>query len=182
MEQALAERRSVREFRQEPISLAHLGQLLWAAQGVTHPWGYRTAPSVGSLFPISALVAVRQVDGLAAGLFRYLPAEHALVPLCEDCRAAALGLAALGQAAVSKAPAVICLVGAPDLPQQSYGPRGQSFLHIEAGHVAQNVALQATALGLGSVMIGIFEEQEIASLLQLSPAERPLCLIPVGKR
>jgi SagB-type dehydrogenase family enzyme len=173
LEDVLASRRSVRAFRDEPIAAIDVAQLLWAAQGVTDAEGGRTAPSAGALYPLELYV----VDG--AGASRYLPAEHALVSVAEGDLRHALGEAA-GQDAVLGAPAVFVLAGVEARTAARYGDRAERYVQLEAGHAAQNLLLQATALGLGAVPIGAFEDAAVARALGLADGERPLYLIPVG--
>jgi SagB-type dehydrogenase family enzyme len=170
-EAILRKRRSVREFGASSLSLAAAGQLLWAAQGVTSSAGERTAPSAGALYPLEVYLVAGSVDVLPAGVYRYRPQKHALrVHLAGD-RRRELGEAALGQTAVSKAPAVLVVVALYARTARKYGVRAERYVHIEAGHVAQNVYLQAQVLGLGTVIVGAFE---------LPQTESPLALLPVG--
>jgi len=179
-EAILRKRRSVREFGASSLSLAAAGQLLWAAQGVTSSAGERTAPSAGALYPLEVYLVAGSVDVLPAGVYRYRPQKHALrVHLAGD-RRRELGEAALGQTAVSKAPAVLVVVALYARTARKYGVRAERYVHIEAGHVAQNVYLQAQVLGLGTVIVGAFEDDAVRSALELPQTESPLALLPVG--
>ena len=162
------------------VVLAAAGQLLWAAQGVTSSAGERTAPSAGALYPLEVYLVAGSVDVLPAGVYRYRPQKHALrVHLAGD-RRRELGEAALGQTAVSKAPAVLVVVALYARTARKYGVRAERYVHIEAGHVAQNVYLQAQVLGLGTVIVGAFEDDAVRSALELPQTESPLALLPVG--
>src|SRR3970282_526875 len=166
-EAILRKRRSVREFGASSLSLAAAGQLLWAAQGVTSSAGERTAPSAGALYPLEVYLVAGSVDVLPAGVYRYRPQKHALrVHLAGD-RRRELGEAALGQTAVSKAPAVLVVVALYARTARKYGVRAERYVHIEAGHVAQNAYLQAQVLGLGTVIVGAFEDDAVRSALEL---------------
>ncbi|HEX6230791.1 MAG TPA: SagB/ThcOx family dehydrogenase [Actinomycetota bacterium] len=174
LEEALAARRSVRGFTDEPLALEDLSQLLWAAQGLTASWGGRTAPSAGALYPLELYLVARD------GVSHYLPDGHRLEVLAEDDRRAALARAALGQEAVADAAAVVVIAGVYERTAQKYGDRAVRYVHMEAGHAAQNVLLQAVALGLGAVPIGAFEDRAVREALGLPTDHEPLYLIPVG--
>jgi SagB-type dehydrogenase family enzyme len=176
LEEALANRRSVREFGEEPLATDQISQLLWAAQGLTDPSGLRTAPSAGALYPLEVYVAT------ADGAFRYVPAEHALEEVTAEDRRAALWRAALRQDAVREAPAVFVLAAVYERTERKYGPtRTPRYVQLEAGHAAQNLLLQAVALGLGGVPIGAFDDAGVQAALGLPAEQKPLYLIPVGQ-
>jgi len=174
LEEALAARRSIRDFTPEELTLEEISQLLWAAQGITASWGGRTAPSAGALYPLEVYVATSD------GLSRYLPEGHRAESISTADVREALAEAALGQAAVADAPAVFVITAVPARTEAKYGGRAERYVHMEAGHVAQNVLLQAVALGLGSVPTGAFADEEVARVLELPPGEVPLYLVPVG--
>ena len=180
-EAILRDRRSVREFEASPLPLASVGQLLWAAQGVTSSASERTAPSAGALYPLEIFLATGRVDGLAPGVYRYSPRRHALRPHLADDRLRALAAAALGQSAVNDASAVLVIAAVYARTARKYGARAERYVHIEVGHAAQNVYLQADALELGTVIIGAFDDEAVGRVLELDPAEAPLALMPVGK-
>jgi SagB-type dehydrogenase family enzyme len=181
VESALARRRSLREFAATPLSLAEMGQLLWAGQGITGSMGRRAAPSAGSTYPLETYVAAAAVDGLPAGVHRYLPVEHALEPLTDGDPRRATAAAALDQDQVRTCAAAILLAGVPSRISERYGERGARYLCLEAGHAAQNVLLQAVALGLGGVVTGAFDDHAIAGVMGLRRAEEPLYLIALGR-
>ncbi len=181
LEQALLKRRSVRGYRDEPLTLAELGQLLWAAQGITDLAGFRTAPSAGALYPMEVYAVVRSVTGLATGVYRYRPSEHALERTATGNCLVELSQAALGQAAVRDAAVVLVLAAVYERTTQKYGERGVRYVHMEAGHVSQNVYLQAVSLGLGTVAIGAFYDEEVKKVVGLADNEQPLYLMPIGR-
>ena len=175
LEAALARRRSVREFSDEPLTLAEVGQLLWAAQGITHPEGYRTAPSAGALYPLEIYAATPD------GLFHYEPPEHRLATLGRQDARPALYEAAHRQEAVLQAPLVIVMAAAYSRTAAKYGEqRGPRYVHLDVGHAAQNVLLQAVALDLGAAPVGAFEDAEVVEALGLPADQQPVYLIPVG--
>jgi SagB-type dehydrogenase family enzyme len=177
LETLLASRRSTRHFAPEPLSRAELGQLVWAGQGLSDPSAdRRTAPSAGALYPLEMYLA--QADGV----LHYLPRQHAFERVSERDQRQALADAALGQSAVRDAPCVFVLTGVVERTARKYGSRAPRFVAMEAGHVAQNLLLQAEALGLGAVPIGGFDDAAVRAVLGLPAGEDPLYLVPVGRR
>lgn len=175
LEEALAGRRSIREFTDTPLTSEEISQLLWAAQGVTHPTGFRTAPSAGALYPLEVYVAT------ADGVFGYEPAGHRLTALRRADAREALYRAALRQEAVRQAPAVFVVTAVYARTSAKYGAeRSPRYVHLEAGHAAQNLLLQAMALDLGAVPIGAFYDEDVQAALGLPADHEPLYLIPVG--
>jgi SagB-type dehydrogenase family enzyme len=181
VESALAQRRSIRDLRSDALTLDELGQVLWAAQGITADWGGRTAPSAGATYPIELHIAVTAVEGLEPGVYRYLPDGHRLERTVEDDVRVQLAQAALGQPAVARAPVNVVIAAVEARTAERYGRRAERYVLLEAGHVAQNVALQAVTLDLGSVPIGAFDDAEVAHILQLTQSERPLYILPLGR-
>ncbi len=179
VEESLAARRSERYYRQESLALAELAQLLWAAQGITIDWGGRTAPSAGATYPLEVFAVVGAVEGLAAGMYQYLPAEHSLVHRKSGDLRTELSEVALGQPWVREAPFVLVIAAQYERTTQRYGERGIRYVHIEVGHVGQNVYLQAGALGLGTVAVGAFSDDGVKRLLEIE--EDPLMLMPIGR-
>jgi SagB-type dehydrogenase family enzyme len=182
LERALAERRSVREFARGALTLPQVAQLLWAAQGVTQRGGARTAPSAGALYPLELYLVASEVHDLAPGVYRYVPGRHLLVPVAAGNVRRGLCAAALAQECMAEGAAVFVFTAVEGRTTRKYGPRGVRYVHIEAGHAAQNLALQATALGLGSVTVGAFDDTTVSRLLNLPEGEAPLYLMPVGLR
>ena len=174
LEEALAGRRSVREYGRRPLSLAEIGQLLWAAQGITSIQGYRTAPSAGALYPLEVYVV------LPEGVYHYEPAEHVLSRTVTGSRQRDVGAAALDQEAIYRAPAVFVIAAVYERTAIKYGSRAERYVEMEAGHAAQNLLLQAAALGLGAVPIGAFYDDRLQAALDLPNEEKPLYVIPVG--
>ena len=182
VETALLERRSIRDYADEAVTLADVSQLLWAAQGLTDPSGYRTAPSAGALYPLEVYLVAGKVASLPAGIYWYKPRGHEVVKVVEGDKRSALCTAALGQTALREAPASIVVTAIFERTTQKYRDRGYRYVHMEAGHAAQNVCLQAGSLDLGTVVIGAFDDDDIKKVMQLTATEEPLYIIPVGKR
>ena len=181
VEQALLKRRSVREFRDVPLALVDLGQLLWAAQGVTDRAGLRTAPSAGALYPLEVYAVAGNVQGLPTGLYRYLPRGHAMRRIADGDKRPALARAVLDQLTLSEASAVLALCAIYERVTGKYGDRGLRYVHMEAGHAAQNVYLQAVSLRLSTVVFGAFDDKAVKDVLSLEGQEKPLYLMPTGR-
>ena len=181
LETAISKRRSVREFSRQALPLADVAQLLWAAQGVTSREGGRTAPSAGALYPLELYLVVGKVDSLPAGLYHYRPGEHRLRLVTDGDLRRALAGAALDQSWVRSAPAVLIIAGVYERSAKKYGQRARRYTHIETGHAAQNVYLQAQALGLGTVIVGAFDDAAVREVLGLPSDHAPLALMPIGR-
>ena len=182
LEETLSARRSVRSYKDEPLQLPWVGQMLWAAQGITlEPQGYRTAPSAGATFPLEVYLASGNVTGIDPGLYRYMPAGHSLVKVRDGDIRKELAGAALGQNQVASAPAVFIIAADYGRTSPRYGERATRYVHMETGHAGQNICLQAITYGLGSVIVGAFYDDRVKEVLGLPANEDPLYLIPVGK-
>lgn len=183
IERTLLQRRSIRLYEEGPLTLAEVSQLLWAAQGITEKSkGLRTAPSAGALYPLETYLVAGNVTGLPAGIYKYQPKEHGLIKLADGDKRAELRKAAHGQDSVSEAAVVIALSAVYERITKRYGDRGVRYTDMEAGHVGENVSLQAVALGLGTVMVGAFDDDAVKQVLGLPKDEKPLYLFPVGKK
>lgn len=182
VEEALLQRRSVREYTHQPLTLAEVSQLLWAAQGVTDSKGYRTAPSAGALYPLELYAVVGDVEGLSAGIYRYVPAGHQLLLVVSGDKRAELAGAALGQSYVREAAVDLVFSCVYTRTTRKYGYRGTQYVHMEVGHAAENVHLQAVSLGLGTVEIGAFADAPVKEVIGMPQEETPLYIMPVGRQ
>lgn len=180
VEEALLRRRSVREYKNEPISLKDISQLLWAAQGITSEEGGRTAPSAGALYPLEIYLVSGNVTGLAPGVYHYLPADHSLDLIEEGDKRKLLYAGASLQVAVKNAAAVFVITAVYERTTVKYFERGKKYVHMEAGHASQNIYLQAVSLKLGTVAMGAFTDSLVKKILLLPKKEEPLYLMPVG--
>jgi SagB-type dehydrogenase family enzyme len=177
LEEAILKRRSERTFIKKDLTLEEISQVLWSAQGITgQRWGYsfRAAPSAGALYPMEIYLLSKD------GLFHYIPQGHRLEILNEKDLRNALADACLGQESISQAPIDIVICAVYERVTSKYGRRGIRYVDMEAGHIAQNIHLQAVALGLGSVSIGAFSDEGVKAILSLPKDEEPLYVIPVG--
>ncbi len=180
LEEALAHRRSVREFASGALTLDEVSRLVWAAQGTTPPTG-RTAPSAGATYPLEVYLVAGDVKDLSAGVYHYLPGQHRLEPLSAGDIRRPLADAAVDQAWIGRAAMVVVIAAVYERTAARYGRRAERYVHMEAGHAAENLLLQATALGLGATPVGAFNDAEVAGVLRLPSGEAPLYLIPVGR-
>ncbi len=176
LEEAIAKRRSVRSFADRPLTWDEISQLAWAAQGITdRKRGFRAAPSAGALYPLEMYMVTRE------GTFHYLPDEHAMEKLSGEDLRGALSAAALNQAWVAQAAMDVVLTAVYARTRAKYGDRAERYVHMEAGHVGQNILLQAVALGLGAVPVGAFDDSAVARVLDLPEDHEPVYIIPVGR-
>lgn len=177
LEETIAKRRSVRDFSAKDLTQEQVSQLLWAAQGITSKTAganLRAAPSAGALYPIEIYLLSKD------GLFHYLPEGHKLETLSDKDLRKDLSVACLGQASVREASVDIVICGVASRITDKYGERGIKYMHIEAGHIAQNIHLEAVALALGSVPVGAFDDEKVDSLLGLAQGYSAIYIIPVG--
>lgn len=174
IEECMEKRRSVRGYKDKELSLQQISNILWAAQGITGDrYGFRTVPSAGATYPLEIFIANKD------GVFRYITESHALRSVVEKDMRKDIARAALGQGFIADAGLVVLITAIFERTAMRYGDRAARYVHIEAGHCAQNIHLEAVALGLGSVPIGAFRDEELGELFKLKD-EEPLYIIPVG--
>lgn len=174
LEASIAQRRSVRRYAPEHLNLEQIGQLLWAAQGITgSDDSQRAAPSAGGCHPL--IFYVCRTDGT----WRYHPEGHYLTRhLEQDVRD---GLAEAAQRFIAEAPCVFVISAIFERTTRRYKERGQlRYVPMDVGHAAQNLLLQAVALGLASVPVGAFDDAAVKKVLALPEREVPLYILPVG--
>ena len=182
IEETLLKRRSVRDYSSKALTLQEVSQLLWAAQGITDPRGLRTAPSAGALYPLEVYVVVGSVENLATGVYKYQPHQHELVKVLEGDQRESLAAAALDQSCVERSAIDIVITAIYERTTGKYGDRGIRYVHMEAGHAAQNVYLQAVAMNLGMLVVGAFYDDQVKEILDLPENEAPLYIMPVGRK
>ena len=175
LEESILRRRSERSFAPNELTTEQISQLLWSAQGITDKhWGFRAAPSSGSLYPLTLYIVKKD------GIFRYVPDGHKLIQISAEDKRTSLVRASLGQTYIGEAPLTLVIAGNFRIIEAKYGQRAYRYLNMEIGHVAENVQLQAVALGMVSVPIGAFWDDVVAKTLELPDTQDPFYLIPVG--
>lgn len=189
VEEAILKRRSIRDYTDQPILIEHLSLILWSAQGITDPrLKFRAAPSAGATYPLEVYVVIGERgvlirDGyyLKPGIYRYDPLKHVLVLVREGEFRDQLASAALDQRWVREAPIIIVITAVFERTTRIYGERGASrYVPMEVGHVGENIYLVATALGYGTVAVGAFNDNEVASIIGLEAKETPMYIMPIG--
>ena len=184
LEEAISQRRSIRDFTPKAISKLQLSQILWAAQGITDTRGrYRAVPSAGATYPLEIFVVcgTSSVEEVDAGIYHYNIDSHSLTLHQKGDVRLELARVALHQEFIYEAPVDIVICALYERTTLSYGSRGERYVHIEAGHAGQNIYLQATALGLATVAIGAFNDERVRGILRLDKEYKPLYIMPVGE-
>ena len=184
LEEAITQRRSIRDFTPEPISQSQLSQILWATQGITDASSrLRSVPSAGATYPLEIFVVCGRngVEGISDGIYHYDIAHHSLTLHREGDVRLALARAALDEEMIYHAPVDIIICALYERTTRHYGSRGERYVHMEVGHAGQNIYLQATALGLATVAIGAFHDEPVREVLRLDKQYKPLYIMPVGK-
>lgn len=191
VEEALTLRRSIRRYDSAPLTLAEVSQLCWAAYGVSKPiptapermgGGLKTAPSAGATYPLEVYVFAGNVTGLPAGVYKYRTETHELLLLKEGDLRAELSTAALGQSWVRDAPMSLVYSAVFERTTGRYGTRGRErYVCMDLGHSAGNVCLQVPTLGLGTVPIGAFIDEDVKVVTGMTKIEEPLYIMPVGR-
>ncbi|MFN3966908.1 MAG: SagB/ThcOx family dehydrogenase [Endomicrobiia bacterium] len=175
VEECIANRRSIRDFQKQDLSIEQISQILWSAQGITDTKRkFRAAPSAGALYPMELYLMCSK------GVFHYLPEVHKLERISNKDLRRELSDASWGQSFIADAGISVVLCAVYGRTTWRYGQRGIRYVDMEAGHIAQNIHLQAVALGLGSVPVGAFSDEKVKSLLSLPKDHQPIYIIPVG--
>jgi SagB-type dehydrogenase family enzyme len=175
LEESLYHRRSERSFTNAYLKDEQISQLLWAAQGITDPnWGFRTTPSAGSVYPLELYLVKPE------GVYHYIPNSHTLELHLKGDKRPSLVRASLGQAYIGEASACIIITAVYDRTREKFGQRSDRYVMMEAGHAAQNILLEATAMGLGVISVGSFWDDVVISTLNLPYGYEPLYIIPIG--
>ena len=183
VEKAVKERRTIRDFKGQSLSLTQLSQLLWAAQGVTDPKeGKRAAPSGGALYPLDIYVIIGRngVERIEEGIYHYLPEGHSISRISQGDRRKEVASASLWQMWMARAPVIFIITAEYKRITGKYGERGIRYALIEVGHVGQNLFLQAEALGLGTGIVGAFNDNDLLKITGIVPKHEPILIMPVG--
>jgi SagB-type dehydrogenase family enzyme len=181
LEETMLRLKSVRQYSDKQLDINTISRLLWAAQGIKPPYSKRTAPSAGSTYPLEVYTVIGNIKGIPRGIYKYDIQKHHLTKMQNGDFRQALAEAALSQQFIAQASFSLIFSAVFERTTARYGRRGVKYVHMEAGHAAQNVCLQAVALGLGTVVIGAFDDVEVSNVLALPQQEQPLYIIPVGK-
>lgn len=183
VEEAIGQRRSVRLYKNEPLVVTDVAQLLWACQGVTDKQRLlRATPSAGAIYPLEIYLVVGDVKGLSSGIFKYNPPKHELSKILDGDQRIALSEAAFSQQWVHQAAAAIVICANYKNTEKKYNERAHQYVHMEVGAAAENVYLQATALGIGTVFVGAFDDDVVQKIIGAEKDEIPLCILPIGKK
>ena len=183
VERAIKERRTIRDFRPKPLTLAQLSQLFWCAQGITdESIEFRASPSAGALYPLDvyAVVGDGGVEGLQSGVYHYQPKSHSIQLIGKGDRRKDVAGASLWQMWMARAPVIFIITSEYERITRKYGKRGIRYAQIEVGHVGQNIFLQSGALGLGAGIVGAFYDDAVAKAIGAPKAHEPLIIMPVG--
>lgn len=181
IEEALLGRRSMRDYSQKALTVKEVSQLLWSAQGITSEGFMRTAPSAGGTYPLEVYVVAGRIDGLEPGVYHYNPDRHSLTRIREGDFRKELQEASLNQEWVGNAAADLVITAVYERTTSRYGERGIRYVHLEAGHAAQNIYLQAVSLSLYTVSVGAFDDEPVLGILNATQEETPLYIMPVGR-
>jgi len=183
VEEAIKNRRTNRSFSNRALSLAQLSQLLWAAGGITENQGFkRAAPSAGALYPMDVYIVVgnRSVTTIEAGVYHYQSSGHQMSRVVQGDLRSLVAKVALSQNWMARAPVTMVITAEYNRASVKYGKRGIRYGMIEAGHIGQNIFLQAQALGLAAGIVGAFQDSKIIDVMKINTAHEPLLLMPVG--
>ncbi|MCS7250498.1 MAG: SagB/ThcOx family dehydrogenase [candidate division WOR-3 bacterium] len=180
VEEALLKRRSIRSYKKSPLTLEEVSQLLWAAYGITADWGGKTCPSAGATYPLVIYLVAGEVKDLKPGVYQYIPEEHSLKLVLEKDVRKELMMAAWQQEYILNAPINIVIAANYERTTSRYGERGIRYVHMEVGHCGQNIHLQCETMGLGTVVIGAFNDKEVKKILKIN--EDVLYIMPIGKK
>ena len=183
LESTIKKRRTIRSFTSEPLTLDQVSQLLWAAQGITEDRGFkRAAPSAGALYPMDlyAVVGTGGVKGLSSGIYHYESRDHVVSLVSESDLRKGVARAALSQMWIAKPPLDLVITAAYERAAVKYGSRAERYAMIEAGHIGQNIFLQAEALGLGAGIVEAFHDEALIRVMGIPKDHAPLLIMPVG--
>ena len=185
--EVIRRRRSRRRFTGEPLTLDELAFLLWATQGVVKVMperaaSLRTVPSGGARHPFETYLFVNRVEGLASGLYRYLPLEHQLCALDHDAGLADRVDEACNGQYVRDSAVVFIWTVLPYRSEWRYTFLAPKIVALDAGHVCQNLYLASEAIGAGTCAIGAYDQVKVDAILQVDGEDEfTIYLAPVGK-
>lgn len=185
----IEQRSSVRRYATQPLSLAELSYLLWCTQGVKPlklpDRTLRTVPSAGARHPFETLLLVNRVDGLEPGLYRFIASKHSLIALRldEPTLPGRVQRACENQSHIEMAAVVFLWVAVAERTTWRYGERGYRYMHLDAGHVCQNLYLATWSIACGTCAIGAFDDHSLNGVLELDgESQFVIYAATVGKR
>ena len=182
--EALARRRSLRQYQDRYLTQAELAALVWSTQGVTlasRQYLLRTAPSAGALYPVETYLAVHRVEEMEPGIWHLNLPDFSLELLQEMDSRQPLVQACLGQRFMGEASLAFIWTGILDRAMWKYRERAIRYVFLDAGHICQNLMLAATAMGLGCCPVGAFFDDEVEGLVGIDGQEEmALYLASVG--
>lgn len=181
VEEVLDKRRSIRQFLKTPLNIYELSQILWAAYGTNTKDGKKTTPSAGATYPLEIYIVAKNFEDLKEGLYKYISENHSLKVLKEGDFLNQLAETTYQPEMCKNAAALLVITSVNERTTSVYGQRGMRYIYMEAGHSAQNISLQGVALGIGSVLVGAFDDSKVSNALSLKRGEMPLYIIPIGK-
>ncbi len=184
LDQALRQRKSIRNFQDKGISLGQLSYLLWASTGIQRiedGYEFRTVPSAGALYPIETYIVSNNVRKLEAGIYHYSISSHELELLKQGNFKRSITAAALGQDMCASAAVVFVWTAIFERCKWKYGQRAYRYMYLDTGHIAENLALVAVSLNLGSCEIGALYDDNVNAIVGIDGTdESVLCMAVVG--
>ena len=183
LDQALRKRKSVRTYANKPLSKEQLAYLLWSSTGIQRREDgreYRTVPSAGGLYPIETYLVVNNVEDVPQGVYHYSVQQHLLEELQTGDFSRPITAAALGQRMCSQAAVVFIWTAIFQRSKWKYGERAYRYIYLDAGHMAQNLALSAVSLGLGSCHIGALFDEEVNSIVQVDGIDESVVYMTIA--
>jgi SagB-type dehydrogenase family enzyme len=183
LEKAIKQRRTIRSFRDKPITIKQFSQILWAAQGITDDGGFkRASPSAGALYPLDiwTVVGRNAVENLDMGVYHYKPRDHSIKKATDRDLRKDVAIASLSQMWMAKAPVLFVITAEYARVTIKYGDRGIRYAQMEVGHSCQNIFLQCQTMGLSAGIVGAFHDRKVAKIVGVAKNHEPLIIMPVG--
>jgi SagB-type dehydrogenase family enzyme len=180
--EAIYHRRSIRNFKSDPMTKNVLSQLLWATQGITHEavgFEFRAAPSAGALYPVETYLVIHNIEEIEPGIYHYNVQNHELEQLEKGDFRESSARAALDQDMAFSANVVFIWTAVFQRSKWKYDQRAYRYVYLDAGHIAQNLALAAVSLNLGTCQIGALYDDEVNKLIGIDGEEESVIYMTV---
>ncbi len=180
--EAINRRRSIRNFKSKPMARNDLSQLLWSTQGITHEavgFEFRAAPSAGALYPVETYLAAHNIEEIEPGIYHYGVRNHELEQLEKGDFRESVARAALDQDMAFSANVVFIWTAVFQRSKWKYNQRAYRYVYLDAGHIAQNLALAAVSLNFGTCQIGALYDEEVNALLGIDGEEESVVYMTV---